>query len=72
LKEELQLLNKANNKDSSSNFLEDTKWLLTLAYLADIYQHLNTLNIIMHGSKEHILTSTDKILAFKNKIQVWK
>jgi hypothetical protein len=26
----------------------------------------------MQGPKENILTSTDKILAFKNKIQVWK
>jgi hypothetical protein len=26
----------------------------------------------MQGPKENILTSTDKLLAFKNKIQVWK
>jgi hypothetical protein len=26
----------------------------------------------MQGPKENILTSTDKLLAFKNKFQVWK
>jgi hypothetical protein len=26
----------------------------------------------MQGAEENILTSTDKLLAFKNKIQVWK
>jgi hypothetical protein len=40
LREELQLSFKDNNKESISNFLEDTKWLLKLAYLADICQHL--------------------------------
>jgi hypothetical protein len=55
-----------------SNFLEDTKWLLKLAYLASIYQHLNRLNASMQGPGENILPSSDKLLAFKNKIQVWK
>ena len=26
----------------------------------------------MQGAKENILTSTDKLLAFKNKLSVWK
>ena len=45
---------------------------MKLAYLADIYQHLNNLNTSMQGAKENILTSTDKLLAFKNKLSVWK
>jgi hypothetical protein len=69
LQEELLLFFEDNNKASFSDFLEDTKWLLKLAYLADVYQHLNTR---MQGPKENILTSTDKLLAFKNKLQVWK
>jgi hypothetical protein len=70
LKEELQLFFKDNNKESFSNFLEDTKWLLKMAYLAVIYQRLNTLNASMQGPKENILTSTEKLLAVKNKIQI--
>jgi hypothetical protein len=62
LREELLLFFKDNNKASFSDFLEDTKWLLKL----------NTLNTSMLGPKENILTSIDKILAFKNKLQVWK
>jgi hypothetical protein len=72
LREELLLFFKDNYKVSFSDFLEDTKWLLKLAYLADVYHHLNTLNTSMQGRKENILTSTDKLLPFKNKFQVWK
>ncbi len=45
---------------------------MQLAYLADIYQHLDNLNTSMHGTNEDILTSTDKLLAFKNKLAIWK
>jgi hypothetical protein len=72
LREELLLFFKDNNKASFSDFLQDTKWLLKLAYLTDVYQHLNTLNTSMQGPKENILTTTDELLAFKNKLQVWK
>jgi hypothetical protein len=47
LREELLLFFKDNNKASFSDFLEGTKWLLKLAYLVDVYQHLNTLNSSM-------------------------
>jgi hypothetical protein len=72
LQEELLLFFKDNNKASFSDFLEDTKWLLKLAYLADVYQHFNTLNTSMQGPNENILTSAYKFLAFKNKLQVWE
>ncbi len=45
---------------------------MKLAYLANIYQHLNNLSTSVQGTKENILTSTDKLLAFKNKLAVWK
>jgi hypothetical protein len=37
LREELLLVFKDNNNTSFSDFPEDTKWLLKLAYLADVY-----------------------------------
>ena len=40
--------------------------------MADIFQHLNILNITMQGSKENILTSTDKMKAFQKKLLIWK
>ena len=46
-------------------FLRCESWLSKLAYLADIFQHLNILNVAMQGSEENILTSTDKMKAFQ-------
>ncbi len=56
---------KENNKASVCERLDSTNWQMKLAYLADIYQLLNNLNTSMQGAKESILTSTDKLLAFK-------
>ena len=72
LRQELLLFFKENNKASFCECLESTNWQMKLAYLADIYQHLNNLNTSMQGAKDNILTSTDKLLAFKNKLSVWK
>ncbi len=72
LQQELLLFFKENNKASFCECLESTNWQMKLAYLADIYQHLNNLNTSKQGTKESILTSTDKLLAFKNKLAVWK
>jgi hypothetical protein len=51
LREELQLFFKDNNKESFPN-LQDTNWLLKVAYLADVYQRLNALNTSMQGQRE--------------------
>lgn len=72
LREELLIFFKSINKDEFCNCLEDSVWQMKLAYLSDIYVHLNALNTSMQGPKENILTSTDKLLAFKNKLNVWE
>jgi hypothetical protein len=66
LREELQLFFKDDNKESFSNFLKETKCLFS--------RYLSALKHIEHQQvpKENILTSTDKLLAYKNKIQIWK
>jgi hypothetical protein len=46
LRAELQLFFKGN-KDGFPNLLENKRWLLKLAYFADIYQHVNALNTSM-------------------------
>ena len=51
---------------------EDDHWLHRLSNLADIFHHVNQLNKSLQGSSENILTSRDKILAFKRKINLWK
>jgi hypothetical protein len=43
-------------------------WCAKLAYLADIFQKLNVLNSSMQGRKENIISTSDKMESFKNKI----
>ena len=43
-----------------------------LAYLADIFEHLNELDIKIQGKNENILTCSDKLKGFKEKIVLWK
>ncbi len=72
MREELLTFFKNNKKVHFTDCLEDAKWVQKLAYLADIFRHLNSLNTSMQGPNENILTSTDKIIAFQNKLKVWK
>jgi hypothetical protein len=41
-------------------------------YLADIFHHMTKLNKSPHGPAENVLTSSDKILGFKGKLNHWK
>ncbi len=72
LQQELLVFFKENDKASFCECLQSTNWQMKLAYLADIYQHLNNLNTSMQGTKRNILTTADKLLPFKNKLVVWK
>ncbi len=71
LRQELLLSFKDNNKASFCECLESINWQMKLAYLGNL-SVLNNLNTSMQGTKENIPTSTDKLLAFKNKLAVWK
>lgn len=42
---------------------------MKMAYLADIINYLNTVNVGMRGKNENILTSSDKLSAFQKKIR---
>ncbi|KAJ4932883.1 hypothetical protein JOQ06_029722, partial [Pogonophryne albipinna] len=52
--------------------MDDESWWVKLAYLADIFSHLNDLNIRMQGKNENILTATDKLNDFRSKLRVWQ
>jgi hypothetical protein len=49
----------------------DETWCNKVAFLPDISQALNTLNKSMQGKNENILTFTDKINPFKEKLTLW-
>lgn len=54
-----------------ADFLSDNSWCTKVAFLADIFGKLNYLNKSMQGKQENILTSTDKISSFQQKILLW-
>ena len=43
-----------------------------MEYLTEIFGRLNIVNSSMQGRNEDILTSTDKLVALKRKIIIWK
>lgn len=46
-------------------------WILKLAYMADIFCHLNVLNQSMQGRDTYIVHMQDKVCAFSLKIMLW-
>jgi hypothetical protein len=54
-----------------ADLLSDETWCNKVAFLADISQDLNTLNNSMQGKNENILTCTDKINFFMEKLTMW-
>ena len=66
-----ELLLSQNNHDLRKH-LEDDYWVAKLAYMADICEHLNELNTKMQGREENILSCSDKLTGFKQKVALWK
>jgi hypothetical protein len=56
---------------SLTKFFEDEEWLCRLAYLTDIFQKLNELNLALQGFGNHIFSMQDKITAFYRKLFLW-
>lgn len=57
---------------SLAHFFTDAKWLTDLAYLSDIFDRLNTLNLSLQGPNSNLLTMSDKIVGFVRKLQRWR
>ncbi|XP_051778559.1 zinc finger BED domain-containing protein 5-like [Erpetoichthys calabaricus] len=72
LREEMVVFCSQGNLKDFAEVLGDESWCSKLAYLADIFHELNFLNSGMQGRNENILTSTDKISAFRKKLTIWK
>uniref|UniRef100_A0A674PIL4 DUF4371 domain-containing protein n=1 Tax=Takifugu rubripes TaxID=31033 RepID=A0A674PIL4_TAKRU len=71
LREELKVF-LTNEGSDYAKLLACDEWCARLAYLADIFYHLNELNTRMQGRNENLLTSTDKINGFRSKVQLWQ
>lgn len=53
-------------------WLDDEEWIMRLAYLVDIFEQLNKLNIQMQGRNTNIIKFMDLLKAFMIKLENWK
>ena len=51
---------------------ESEDFILSLAYLSDIFTHLNDLNTSIQGKGINMITGREKISAFTGKLSIWK
>ena len=71
LKEQIMLF-LAEEKADFKHYLASEHWWSKLAYLADIFGHLDMLSEKMQGRNESVLTVTDKLGAFQLKLNLWR
>lgn len=71
LKEEMLTFFTLEEKLEFCELLADETWCGKLCYLADIFEHLNNVNISMQGRGENLLSSSDKMKALAEKMRLW-
>ena len=59
-------------KNQLADYLSETEFLLKLAYVCDIFDKLNKLNLSMQGADKNVLDISNKITAFTKKLSLWK
>lgn len=52
--------------------LDDPMWLMDLAFLVDITQQLNTLNLKLQGPGQLVTAASENVKAFMTKLMLWK
>ena len=59
-------------KQELATYFGDPLFIQRLAYLADIFEKLNTLNLSMQGGKTNMINLYDSLNAFVDKLALWK
>lgn len=62
------LLHLHQSRSEYSKFICDPKFLLKLAFLSDLFKHLNTFNKSLQRKDKNVISVKDKIYGFKKKI----
>ena len=52
--------------------LDDPEWTRDLAFLVDITEHLNVLNVSMQGRNKLVTEYYDSVRTFQSKLALWK
>ncbi|XP_068200624.1 protein FAM200C-like [Palaemon carinicauda] len=71
LADEIAIFLREYQSDFAEKFADDF-FNLSLSYLADIFGHLNDLNLSLQGMFSNNIDCTVKVEAFKKKISLWK
>ncbi|KAK4311012.1 hypothetical protein Pmani_017467 [Petrolisthes manimaculis] len=58
------------DSDIADHF-ENREFILSLAYLADVFKHLNELNISIQGTGMNMITAREKLSSFTQKLPIW-
>ena len=61
----------AQSNSPLADLFSNSVWLAHVAYLTDVFEQLNTLNMSMQGRGNNIFEQYDKIDAFKKKTSMW-
>ena len=69
LREPLQRFPLEKNLDLANKF-SDEKWFIKLAYLCDIFNLLNKLNLALQGKMTTVFKLADKVSALKDKFKL--
>ena len=71
LKEEIKLFLQVQGKQELRSNFDDERWCGSLAYLADIFEQLNIVNLKMQGPETNILKFKDILTSFIEKLDNW-
>ncbi|XP_064462248.1 protein FAM200A-like [Ornithodoros turicata] len=72
LREELKVFFQEQGKTTYFAWLSEAAWILRLAYLVDMFEQLNKLNLQVQGRNTNIIMFIDSLKAFLCKMQNWK
>ena len=72
LRKELKAFCLLKSKIEYHVWLDNEQWVISLAYLCDIFEQINKLNLQMQGKNTNVIKFVDTLKAFKAKLANWK